>query len=140
MGIGALLILASSARKYWKPALLALAAVLVLSTLIWVRSVIGWAVLPLIAAALAWTAWRGDDWLKRFALQFLGMLGALSMFSDLNYLFSESSVVGGQVMASDTGTMEAALFLPHWVWAVLIIAISGLMIGASLKYALNREG
>lgn len=138
--IGAILILASSARKYWKPALLALAAALAVSTLIWVRSIIGWIVLPLIAAALVWTAWRGQDWLKRFALQFLGMLGALSMFSDWDYLFSESGTVGGQVMASDTGAMEAALFLPHWLWAVLIIAISGLMIGASLKYALNREG
>ncbi len=138
--IGAVLILASSARKYWKPALLALAAALVLSTLIWVRSVIGWVFLPSIAAALVWIAWRGRDWIKRFALQFLGMLGALSMFADWSYLFSESGLVGGQVMRSDTGVMEAVLFLPHWVWAVLIIAVSGLMIGTSLKYALNREG
>ena len=138
--MGALLILASSARKYWKPALLALAAALVLSTLIWVRSIIGWVVLPLIAAALTWTALRGRDGLKRFTLQFLGMLGALSMFSDLDYLFSESGIVGGQVMQSDTGAMEAALFLPYWLWAIIIIAISGLMVGASLKYALNREG
>ncbi|KLI64566.1 M50 family metallopeptidase [Aurantiacibacter marinus] len=138
--MGAGLILASSARKYWQPELMALAAALVLSTLIWVRSIIGWIVLPLIAAALTWIAWRGQDWLKRFALQFLGMLGALSMFSDWNYLFSESGIVGGQVMRSDTGAMEAALFLPHWLWAMLIIGFSALMIGASLKYALNREG
>lgn len=138
--MGSLLILASSARKYWKPALLALAAALLLSTFIWVRSIIGWVFLPLMAVALLGVAWRGKDWLQRFALQFLGMLGALSMFSDWDYLFSESGVVGGQVMRSDTGAMEAALFLPHWVWAALIIALSAAMVGASLKYALKRDG
>ncbi|WAT16932.1 M50 family metallopeptidase [Aurantiacibacter sp. MUD11] len=138
--MGALLILASSARKYWKPALLALAGVLVLSTLIWVRSLVGWIMLPLVAALLGWLAWKGRAELQRFMLQFLGMLGALSMFSDWDYLFSEGGLVGGHPMLSDTAAIEAELFLPHWVWAVVIIGLSGLMIGASLKYALNREG
>lgn len=138
--IGALLILASSARKYWKPALLALAGALVLSSLIWVRSWVGWAVLPASAAALAWIALRASNGAQLFALQFLGVLAALSMFNDMDYLFSESAMVGGQPMLSDTGAIEAELFLPHWVWASVIVLLSGLMIGASLKYALNHEG
>lgn len=138
--MGALLILASAARKYWRPALFALAAALALSTLIWVRSIVGWAVLPAIAALLGWIAWRGNTGVQLFALQFLGVLAALSMFNDLDYLFSESAMVGGRPMLSDTGVIEAELFLPHWIWASLIILLSGLMIGASLKYALNREG
>lgn len=138
--IGSALILASSARKYWKPALIALAAALAISTLIWVRGLVGWIVLPALAATLILIAFRAPDWLKRFALQFLGVLGALSMFSDWDYLFSESGMVGGRMMLSDTGTMEAALWLPHWIWAIIIIAISGVMVGASLRYALNRQG
>lgn len=138
--LGSLLILASSAHRYWKPALLALAAALALSTLIWVRSLVGWAVLPALALGITWLALRGRASLQLFALQFLGVLGALSMFADWSYLFSESGVVGGQVMLSDTGAMEAELFLPHWLWAALIIGLSGLMVGASLKYALKREG
>ncbi len=138
--MGALLILASSAHRYWKPALLALAAALALSTLIWVRSMVGWAVLPALALGIGWLALRGRPAWQLFALQFLGVLGALSMFADWNYLFSESGVVGGQAMLSDTGAMEAELWLPHWLWAVLIIGLSGLMVGASLRYALRREG
>jgi len=137
---GALLILASSRHTMWRPALLVLAGVIALSVLIWVRSQTGLIVLPLVAAALAWVAWRGRDWLKLFALQFLGVLGAMSMFRDWDYLFSERTVIGGRPMLSDTGAIEAGLFLPHWLWAILIIAASAAMIGASLKYALNREG
>ncbi|GAA5055471.1 M50 family metallopeptidase [Erythrobacter westpacificensis] len=138
--MGALLILASAARKHWKPALVLLAGALVLSTVIWVRSVVGVVVLPLIGAALGLLAWKGKRGLQLFALQFLGVLAALSMFNDMDYLFSESAVIGGQVMLSDTGAIEAELLLPHWIWASLIIVLSGLMIGWSLKYALNHEG
>lgn len=138
--VGAMLILASSARKYWKPALLALAAVLALSSVIWVRSVVGLVVLPSIAVLLAAIALRGSAGWQLFVLQFLGVLAAMSMFNDLDYLFSEVAVIGGQAMLSDTGAIEAELLLPHWVWAVGIVALSGLMIGASLRYALNHEG
>lgn len=137
---GSLLILASARRKFWAPALLALAGIIAVSVVIWVRSVIGWVVLPGLAAVLGVIAWRGADWLKQFSLQFLGVLGAMSMFRDWDYLFSESAFVGGQYLPSDTGAIENALFLPHWIWATLIVGLSGLMIGASLKYALKRDG
>jgi len=42
-------------------------------------------------------------------------------------------------MLSDTGQIEAALFLPHWIWAAIILALSAGMIGASLKYALSEK-
>ena len=137
---GSALILASAREKYWQPALLVLAGVMALSVLVWVRSVTGWIVLPLLAGALGYIAWRGADWLKQFSLQFLGVVGAMSMFRDWDYLFSESAFVGGRMMPSDTGAIEEALLLPHWLWAAMIVGVSGLMIGASLKYALNREG
>ncbi len=138
--IGAVLILASGAHRYWRPALIVLAAALLLSTLVWVRSVAGWTVLPLLALGIGWIAWRGARGLQLFTLQFLGVLAALSMFNDMDYLFSEHAMVGGRPMLSDTGAMEAELLLPHWVWASVIIMLSGLMIGGSLKYALNHEG
>ena len=138
--VGAALILASSARKHWRPALIALSAAILLSTAIWVRSAVGWAVLPLLGIAVGLIAWRGSRGIQLFTLQFLGVLAAFSMFKDLDYLFSESAIVGGQPMLSDTGAMEAELFLPHWIWAIVIVGLSGLMIGGSLKYALNHEG
>ena len=137
---GSLLILASAREKFWRPTLYALAAAIVLSVVVWVDGMTGWIVLPLVAALLCWIAWKARDWLVLFALQFLGVLAALSMFNDWDYLFSEAAMVGGRPMYSDTGAMEQALWLPYWLWAAIIILVSGLMIGASLKYALNREG
>ena len=138
--IGSLLILASSRERFWRPALAMLAGVIVLSVLIWVRSLVGVIVLPLVAATLAAIAWKAKSSLARFTLQFLGLLAALSMFRDWDYLFSQSAVIGGQPMLSDTGAIEQALWLPYWMWAIAIIVLSGLMVGASLKYALAEEG
>lgn len=137
---GSLLILASGRHQRWRPALLALAGVIAVSVLIWVRSAVGLVVLPLVAAALAYIALRGKAWAQSFALQFLGVLAALSMFRDWDYLFSYSATLGGVPMLSDTGAMEEALVLPYWVWAGLIVLASGAMIGASLRHALREEG
>ncbi|TWJ08901.1 M50 family metallopeptidase [Altererythrobacter ishigakiensis] len=137
--IGAALILASAKEKFWRPALYLLAFAIAISTGIWVRSSTGWFVLPAISVGLGLLAWRGKAGLVRFMLQFLGMLAALSMFMSWDYLFMESARIGGQVILSDTGAIEANLFLPHWFWALTLIAIATLLIGASLKYALRRN-
>ena len=137
---GSILILASSRLKYVRPTLIALAALVGLSTVIWVQGMTGLVVLPVVALALVGLALKASDRLALFAVQFLGVVAALSMFRDWNYLFSYSAVIGGQPMLSDTGAMSEALWLPYWLWAIVIIAVSGLMIGASLKYALAEEG
>jgi hypothetical protein len=136
---GSALILASAHPKAWRPALWLVAAAVFASVIIYVRSTVGYAVLPLVGAALALVAWKAPDGVARFMLQFLGMLGAMSMLRDFNYLFTEQVTLGGRQMLSDTGAIEAALFLPHWVWAALILAVSATMVGASLKYALSDK-
>lgn len=138
--IGAALIAATRRHELWRPALYLLAGIILISTLIWVRSVVGFLILPLIAAALVGIALKARAGLVRFAVQFLGVLGALSMLRDWHYLFSYSAVIGGRPMLSDTGALEEALWLPYWLWAMLIIAISGAMVGAALKYALAEDG
>ncbi|MEL6877985.1 MAG: M50 family metallopeptidase [Pseudomonadota bacterium] len=137
--VGSVLILASSNQKYWRPALFTLAAIIAGSTLFYVRSGVGLAMLPLVGALIGLVAWRASDGLARFALQFLGVLAAMSMMRDFNYLFTERATIGGTSMLSDTGAIEEALFLPHWFWAAAIIIVSAVMIGASLKYALRDQ-
>ncbi len=137
--IGAGLILASAHKKLWRPVLWGTAIIILASVIIYVRSVVGYAVLPLVAAAIAFAAWKASDKLVVFLLQFLGVLGAMSMLRDFDYLFTERAVINGQPMLSDTGQIEAALLLPHWIWAILIIAVSAAMVGASLKYALSDK-
>lgn len=137
--VGAVLILASAHRKAWRPTLVALAAAIFASVIAYVRSEVGIAVLPLVGALLVLIAWRANDAFVRFSLQFLGMLAALSMLRDFNYLFTERAVIDGKPILSDTGAIEASLVLPHWVWASAILLVSALMIGGSLRYALSAK-
>jgi hypothetical protein len=48
-------------------------------------------------------------------------------------------VINGQPILSDTGQIEAALLLPHWLWAGVILLLSAVMVGAALKYALAEQ-
>ncbi|MGB3710227.1 MAG: M50 family metallopeptidase [Erythrobacter sp.] len=135
--VGAALIVASARERTWRPALWITAGAIFASVIVYVRSPVGYAVLPLVAAGLALVAWRGSAAWVRFVLQFLGVLGAMSMLRDFNYLFTEDAVIGGRRQLSDTGQIEAALILPHWIWAALILLVSAVIVGASLKYALS---
>jgi hypothetical protein len=137
--VGALLIIASAHPRAWRAVLWLCAAAIIASTAVWVRSPTGLWALPLVAAIIALVAWRGSPAWQRFALQFLGMLGAMSMLRDWNYLFAENAVIEGQAMLSDTGAIEASLGLPHWLWAGLILLVSGAMVGGALKYALAEH-
>lgn len=134
---GSALILASANQRWWRPAFYALAAILVISVVIWVRSWIGFLMLPAIAAFLVYVARAAAPGLQRFALQFVGLLAAMSMFRDWDYLFSQSAVINGRATLSDTGAIEALLALPYWFWAGAIIATSFAIVGVSLKIALK---
>jgi hypothetical protein len=137
--VGSLLILASGRAKYWRLALYALAALIGISTLLWIRSAVGLIAMPLVGIAITIIAMKASPGLSRFTLQFLGILAAMSMFQSWDYLFMERAVIGGRPMLSDTGAIEQALLLPHWFWAIAIIGVSGLMIGFSLKRALEKS-
>jgi len=137
--VGAGLILASAHSRLWRPVLWLATVTILASVIIWVRSPVGYFVLPLVAVLLALVAWRGSPGFARFTLQFLGVLGAMSMLRDWNYLFTEQAVIDGQAILSDTGQIEAALLLPHWFWAGVILLLSAVMVGAALKYALAEQ-
>lgn len=139
MLVGAGLIVASAHPRAWRPVLWLVAAAIFASVIIYVRSPVGFAVLPLVGALLALIAWRAQDAFARFTLQFLGVLAAMSMLQDFDYLFTEEAVINGERIVSDTGQIEDALLLPHWFWAALIVGISAIIIAASLKYALSEK-
>jgi hypothetical protein len=137
--VGAALILASAHPKLWRPALWAMAGAIFASVIIWVRSPVGYAVLPLVAASLALVAWRAGPTFARFTLQFVGILAAMSMLRDFQYLFTENAVIEGRPVLSDTGQIAAVLGLPHWLWAAALLVVSALMVGGALKYALAEQ-
>ncbi|MFN3990345.1 MAG: M50 family metallopeptidase [Erythrobacter sp.] len=137
--VGALLILASARERLWRPALWLMAGAIFTSVILYVRSATGFAVLPLVAALLCLVAWRGKPALVRFTLQFIGLLAAMSMLRDFDYLFTQEATINGELILSDTGQLAALTGLPHWLWAAALLALSAAMVGASLKIALAER-
>ena len=135
---GCLLILASRTRRATKAALVLLGAALLGSTLIWVRSTTGWMVLPLLGVASLLLAFYGKEAHRRFAVQFVGVQGCISIYRDFGYLFSRGGYMEGRLQMSDTEHIAQALFLPYWVWGTLITAVIMAMVFYALKIAHQR--
>lgn len=136
---GAALIVSSRNKQATRWALITLGSVLLLSTLIWVRSVTGWLILPPLGLIiLAWVRYTKPS-AQRFAVQFLGVQASISAWRQFDYLFTYAFYIDGRLLFSDTGNISMALFLPHWIWALLI---SGIIIGLmwwSISAAFRRK-
>lgn len=135
---GCFLILASRTHRSTKAALVLLGAALLGSTLIWVRSTTGWMVLPLLGGASLLLAFYAKEPHRRFAVQFLGVQGCISIYRDFGYLFSRGGYMEGRLQMSDTEHIAQALFLPYWVWGTLITAAIMAMVFYALKIAHQR--
>ena len=135
---GCLLILASRNAKSTDAALIMLGIVLIVSTAIWVRSTTGWLVLPAAGLVCLLLVTRAELTTRKFAVQFLGVQGCVSIYRDIGYLFSEGGYLDGRPQLSDTGQIERALLLPHWVWGGLITAVICIMVFFALKAAHRR--
>ncbi|WP_369025321.1 M50 family metallopeptidase [Qipengyuania sp. RANM35] len=132
---GSLMIIASRSRRATRLALLGLGAALLVTTLIWVRSIVGWVVLPLFALAALYIAARGSEKWQRISVEFLGVQGAVSVYQDFDYLFSPGGVVGGHAALSDTGRIADALILPYWFWGGAITVAIVAMVWKALQVA-----
>jgi len=137
---GALMILASVKENSRRLALTALGGFILISTAIWVRSIVGWAVLIPMGVLILFIAQKGSQNVSRFAVQFLGVHAAISMFGQWGYLFTDGFTSGGTHQVSDTGAIADRLLLPHWFWAGSIILLGALIIGASLWRVIGRKG
>ena len=135
---GAALIVASRSGRATRIALGVLTGAVLLSTLIWVRSVTGWLVLPGIGLALLVVLWRGSSRVRDFTVQLLGVQACISCWRDTGYLFSDGGFVAGQPQRSDTAAIAESLVLPYWFWGGAISVLIVALLAASLRYALRR--
>lgn len=134
---GSGLILASRAEDTTKSALVVLGFALLLSTAIWVRSAMGWIVLPLLGMSILALAMRGSATHQRLAIQVLGVQAGISIWEQFSYLFSADAVIDGQQMRSDTSAIGDALVLPYWFWGSTLSAIIIILLWWSLRRALR---
>jgi len=135
---GALLITSSRSATATRNALAMLGVALILSTLIWVRSLTGWLVLPALGIAIVVLALRGPPTWQRFVIQLLGVQACISVWKQFDYLFSPGGNVGGQLQRSDTGAIADVLLLPYWFWGASISATILALLWWSFRLAFRR--
>jgi len=135
---GALLIVASRSPNATRDALAVLGAALILSTLIWVRSLTGWLVLPALGIAIVALALRGSEHWRSFVIQLLGVQAAIGAWRQFGYLFSPGGTIGGELHRSDTGAIADVLLLPYWFWGALISAAILALLWCSFRLAFRR--
>jgi hypothetical protein len=141
-GMG-LLLLARSPR-FARALLVLLAALFVLSMLLWVRNLFGAVFVLAWAAALGLAARSLPETAAAFLLHVIAVTLCLSWFSDLNYMFSAQAVVNGFVLPSDSARIAQALWLPYWFWGAVIAlfslarALLGLIVASRKSSATTR--
>jgi hypothetical protein len=135
---GSLLIIASRSEENTRVALTVLGAALIISTLIWVRSLTGWLVLPALGIAILALARGGTASHQRLGIQLLGVQACISVWKQFDYLFSSGGSVGGRLHRSDTGAIADLLLLPYWFWGAAISAAIALLLWWSFKVAFRR--
>lgn len=129
---GSGLILASRSFKTATLSLKILGGFLLLSTLIWVRSLFGLIAIPLLGLIILAIALKAPPWLQGFAIQFLGVQACVSTYHQLDYLFSYSA---GPLGLSDTAQIQQRLLLPYWFWGGLMAIASLVILVQSLRIA-----
>ncbi len=112
-------------RRAVAPLLLAgLAAALLISLLVWVRSLAGWIALPIVAAFVTAFAIWGSPRERMIVAQLVGVALAVDTWSRKDYLFTATATVDGAVRTSDIATVAGAFGGPCPLWGAFLFLLS----------------
>lgn len=127
--LGGLLFVVARRARASRVALVLLAAALLTADVIWVRNAFGIAYVATVAMVLLWVGWRFSREGAQVALVFVAMQLCLSVFSDIDYMFSRVAKTTGGELPSDTANIAAELGGYFWMWGGITAAFS---LGAAL--------
>jgi hypothetical protein len=117
----------------------AIAAAIVVSLAIWVRSVAGFIALPIDAAAIgAFAVWGGPRERMVFS-QLVGIALAIDTWSNKGYLFSANATVDGVTRPSDVASVAGAFGGPYLAWGLLLFVLSCALLAAGVRAAWRNE-
>ena len=136
---GAWFILSSRKYKSSHYTLMFLGLIILTSVLLWVRSIFGIFSMILWGMAILWLSFKTSKEIQGFCVQFLGVQAGISSFHQINYMLMNEAVINGRRLTSDTGQIAKQLFLPHWFWASLIIAITAWLLYTSFRIAYKED-
>lgn len=117
-------------------ALFALAAALVVTLALWVRSPAGLVMMPLLAVLIAVAAWRWSEGRRLVLAQFVAVTLALDTLGRMiGYALSPSAMVGGHEQRSDVAAVADAVGGHYLVWGVAVIAAALALLACGLWLA-----
>ena len=129
----------SGRRKSWSTVVLCLlAGMILLSVIVWVRTVLGIAILTAVGIGILAIAWKGKPRWKQIAMQFLGVQAALSTYLQIDYLFTPKAVIGGIEYDSDISNIANNTFGHYTIWGTAITILTVGLILLSFRIA-TRE-
>lgn len=137
---GAVLLTVGRTAKWARPVLMVVGVLMAFSVVLWARGAFAPVFIGLMAAVLIAIARFGSPPVALLSLQFLSLQLCLSVFKDLDYMFSDRGYVGGQLMRSDSAVIADALFPPYWLWGAATAAFSFGVLAVGLRIALRPSG
>jgi hypothetical protein len=126
------------ARRAARPLLLFLAAGLLLSLVLWVRTLVGLFTVGGLGIGIALLARWLPDGGRLFFAQLLGLLCVFDTLARGDYLFTEGARVGGSLHPSDVASIAKSLGGPYQLWGGLIACLSGVLIVVGLYSVFGR--
>jgi hypothetical protein len=131
--VGCLLMAATRVQKWAHLILLSVGVFMLVTLVLWMRNLFGFAVVLAWGVALVALARRGIGNAPRFLLSLLAIQVALNSVYDIRVLFM---IDRGR---SDAATMARLFLLPSWVWATAWMFMSVAMLGATLWMTRGRS-
>ncbi len=135
---GAILIASARNRITSKITLWLLLVIIVISLCLWIHELLALVILSVFAAILFFIAILRVRKLEAFTLLFLGTQCVLSTYLQTGYLFTKQFERDGRIQYSDTQMIAAHLPGTYWMWAVLILIITIILLYKSYKYYLKK--
>ena len=136
--VGALVLVASRGPRRARIVMGALALAIVISLIVWVRSLAGFIALPIVAVALVvFTRWGGPKE-RMIAAQLVGVALAADTWSGKDYLFSATATVDGAVRPSDIVNVAHAFGGPYLLWGAGLAVVSFGLLALGLRVAWRK--
>ncbi|HEY1584344.1 MAG TPA: M50 family metallopeptidase [Polyangia bacterium] len=140
---GAMLLVVARGPRRARLALAVLAAMMVLTVALWVRSPAGLIVVALCAGLIAWAAWSWRPERRLVLAQFIAVMLALDTVGRMvGYAMSSKATVGGEERTSDVAAAADALGANHVLLGALVVtvALALLAVGLWAAWRPSRTG
>ncbi len=116
-----------------------LAAALVSSMLVWVRSATGLVAMPIVAAALAYAAVREPPERRVIVAQVLAVVLAVDTLTRMvSYVFEDTVEIGGKQVPSDIATVADGFGGPQFLWGFVVTAAAVGLLAVAMWWAWRR--